>query len=104
MERQACLIKNVNGADFSVTESNNFLRLKGLALILLIIKLGNYQKQGFLLDQKQSSEILLEISFMPFLISSHEISSPELFGYVLSIAHKHTLSARASAVLQKYYL
>lgn len=58
----------------------NFLRLRGLALILLVIKLGNYQKQN--------SETLLEIQFMTFLTSSHEIFSPELFGYVLSIAHQ----------------
>jgi len=45
----------MNGGDFSVVESNNFLRLKRLALILSVIKLWNFQKQWFLLNQKQSS-------------------------------------------------
>lgn len=35
---------------------------------------------------------------MPFLTSLREISSPELFGYVLSIT-KYMLSAGATAVL-----
>lgn len=51
----------MNRADFSVIGSDNSLRLKGLALILLIIKLGNYPAETSASDQKQNPEISLEI-------------------------------------------
>lgn len=70
-----------------------FLSLKGLGLIIIIIKLRSYQKWEFLLDQKHIFEISLEIQLTPFLASFQ--SSLD----VCSASHtKHTARAIAGSL------